>query len=152
MTLRRAEAGDAAAIRAVVQAAYQPYVDELGLRPAPMDRDPIGEMETKDVWVAEKDGEVFGLVVARVEPDHLFIDNVAVAPGAQGRGLGRLLLARAEEHAAELGRDEVRLLTNERMTRNREMYAHLGWEETELRAQHGYSRVFLRKSVSPVAG
>jgi ribosomal protein S18 acetylase RimI-like enzyme len=33
--------------------------------------------------------------------DHLWIENVAVAPEGQGRGYGRLLLAHAERRAAE---------------------------------------------------
>jgi N-acetylglutamate synthase-like GNAT family acetyltransferase len=150
--LRRAEPTDAAAIDRLVQAAYQVYVDELGLRPAPMKADHAAEIEAKEVWVAEEDGALVGVVVVRAEADHLFVDNVAVDPGAQGGGHGRALLERAEELAAERGVGEIRLLTNVRMTANREMYAHLGWEETEVRHEHGYHRVYLRKAVPDAAG
>ncbi len=148
--LRPAEPADAAAIEALVHAAYRVYVDELGLRPAPMKADQANEIEAKEVWVAEEDGAVVGVVVARAEADHVFIDNVAVAPAAQGRGHARALLERVERHAGELGIGELRLLTNVRMNSNRAMYAHLGWTETETRSEHGYRRVYLSKPV--VAG
>ena len=150
--LRSAEPGDAAAVEALVQAAYQVYVDELGLRPAPMKADQAAEIASKDVWVATADGAVVGVVVVRAESDHVFVDNVAVDPAAQGDGVGRALLERAEQRAAELGVGEIRLLTNVRMTANRAMYAHLGWEEAEVREEHGYERVYLRKSVTAAPG
>jgi N-acetylglutamate synthase-like GNAT family acetyltransferase len=150
--LRRADPHDADAVEAVVQAAYQVYVDELGLRPAPMSADQAAEIKSKDVWVAEDDGAIVGVVVVRLEADHVFVDNVAVHPAAQGGGLGGRLLERAEELAAERGVNEIRLLTNVRMTANRDMYAHLGWEETEIRHEHGYERVYLRKPISDSAG
>jgi N-acetylglutamate synthase-like GNAT family acetyltransferase len=150
--LRSAEPGDAAAVEALVQAAYQVYVDELGLRPAPMKADQAAEIASKEVWVAEVDGEIVGVVVARPEADHVFVDNVAVDPAAQGEGVGRALLERAEQRAAELGVGEIRLLTNVRMTANRALYAHLGWDEAEVREEHGYERVYLRKPVAAAPG
>jgi ribosomal protein S18 acetylase RimI-like enzyme len=99
-------------------------------------------------------GEVFvfddlaGLIVLRAEPDHLFVDNVAVEPSRQGEGLGRALLAFAGERAAAAGLPELRLYTNAAMTENIALYGRLGWEEYERRAEHGFSRVFFRKPVA----
>jgi ribosomal protein S18 acetylase RimI-like enzyme len=81
----------------------------------------------------------------RPAEDHLFVDNVAVAPGQQGRGLGRELVAFAEEKAAEHGLPEVRLYTNEKMHENLDIYARLGFEETGRGLDGGYRRVFMRK-------
>ena len=52
------------------------------------------------------------LIETRLEPDHLWIENVAVAPDEQRKGWGRRLLAHAERKAAAAGRAELRLLTN----------------------------------------
>ena len=54
-----------------------------------------------EVWVlaGEAGGEVIGVLVMRPAEDHLFVGNVAVAPGHQGRGLGRELVAFAEQRA-----------------------------------------------------
>jgi N-acetylglutamate synthase-like GNAT family acetyltransferase len=57
-----------------------------------MDFDYTEEIAAKEVWVAEAEGEIVGALVMRWEPDHVFIDNVAVDPAQQGGGVGRELL------------------------------------------------------------
>jgi len=88
-----------------------------------------------------------GVIVLRRETDHLFVDNVAVAPAAQGTGLGRALLAHAESRAVELDLGELRLLTHELMTENRAVYAALGWEHLDPPADEKLRRVYFRKAV-----
>ena len=97
------------------------------------------------MWVSTEGGEVIGMLVIRPAEDHLFLGSVAVAPGQQGRGLGRELVAFAEEKAAEHGLPEVRLYTNEKMHENLDIYARLGFEETGRGLDGGYRRVFMRK-------
>jgi GNAT superfamily N-acetyltransferase len=80
-------------------------------------------------------------------PDHLLLDNVAVAPDAQGMGIGAQLLRLADETAARSGLGEIRLFTNEAMTENLGYYARKGYVETGRGVQDGYRRVFFRKIV-----
>lgn len=110
-----------------------------------MDADYAHEIATNEVWVAESENGMVGAIVFRWEPDHVFVDNVAVDPERQGGGIGRMLLEHAEGRAIEEGVDELQLLTHELMTQNRSMYGHLGWEETERRDEEGFSRVYFRK-------
>ena len=70
-----------------------------------------------------------------------------MAPGRQGEGIGRALLALAEERAKELGLPEVRLYTHVLMSENRALYTGLGYGEDEFRAEEGFSRVFMSKRV-----
>ncbi len=49
-------------------------------------------------WVAERDGELLGVVVSFVREKMWLLASYAVVPGAQGLGLGRALLAPALEH------------------------------------------------------
>ncbi len=49
-------------------------------------------------WVAERDGEMLGVVVSFVREKMWLLASYAVVPGAQGLGLGRALLAPALEH------------------------------------------------------
>ncbi len=49
-------------------------------------------------WVAERDGEMLGIVVSFVRESMWFLASYAVVPGAQGLGLGRALLAPALAH------------------------------------------------------
>ncbi len=97
------------------------------------------------VWVAERDDAVVGLLVLKLEPDHLLLDNIAVSPNAQGTGVGAQLLNFAEARAHEHGRTEVRLYTNEVMTENIAYYPRHGFVETHRATDHGYRRVFFTK-------
>ena len=63
-------------------------------------------------------------------PSHLLIENIAVRPDAQGRGLGGRLVAHAEDVARSLGLRDVRLYTNARFESNIAFYARRGFEET----------------------
>jgi ribosomal protein S18 acetylase RimI-like enzyme len=98
-------------------------------------------------WVAEADGAIAGVLVLEVLDDHLLVENVAVDPRLQGRGVGRALLAFAEERAAELGLSELRLYTHVKMTENQALYARLGYREVERRAEKGFARVFMSKRI-----
>ena len=49
-------------------------------------------------WVAERDGEVIGVVVSYVREKLWLLASYAVVPDAQGLGLGKALLAPALEH------------------------------------------------------
>ena len=145
LTVRRAEAFDVAALTALAGDAYQVYVPRIGRRPAPMTADYAEAVRGGLAWVAAQDGEIVGLLVLAVQPDHLLLENVAVLPSAQGRGIGARLLAFAEQQARALGRDEIRLYTNEAMTENLGYYPRRGYTETHRAEQDGFRRVFFRK-------
>jgi ribosomal protein S18 acetylase RimI-like enzyme len=90
-------------------------------------------------------GETSGVLVMRPENGHLFVETVAVSPGRQGSGLGRKLMAFAEEAATGRGLHEIRLYTNEKMVENLPFYRGLGFEETGRKLDKGYRRVFMKK-------
>ena len=144
-SIRPAEPGDAAAVRDLVQVAYAGYVERIGKEPAPMFEDYAALIRAGEVWVLAEGGEVLGVLVIRPAEDHMFLSNVAVAPGHQGRGLGRELVSFAEGQAVAYGLPEVRLYTNEKMHENMAVYARLGFEETGRGLDGGYRRVFMRK-------
>jgi ribosomal protein S18 acetylase RimI-like enzyme len=100
------------------------------------------------VWAAVQDGEISGFAVLITQPGYLELENIAVRPAAQGRGIGALLLSLAEDRARELGLGEVRLYTNQAMTENLGYYARRGYAETHRAEQDGFNRVFFRKPVS----
>jgi N-acetylglutamate synthase-like GNAT family acetyltransferase len=70
------------------------------------------------VWVAEAERQIIGGLVLVPEEDALLLDNIAVHPDRQGRGIGRALLALAEAEALCQGYAELRLYTHETMTEN----------------------------------
>lgn len=149
VSLRRARPTDVEKITRIVNAAFDLYVERIGTRPAPMDADYSAAVASSRVWVIEEeDGEISGVVVNEIRDDHLYLDTVAVAPEAQGRGYGALLLARAENDARELGLPEVRLHTNLAMTENQTFYPRHGYTETSRARQDGYDRIFYAKAIT----
>lgn len=101
----------------------------------------------REVWVACEDEAIVGVLVVRPRQNSLILENVAVSPTEQGRGIGRALIGFAERHASELGLRAVELYTNERMTENLSLYPALGYVETDRRREAGFSRVFFRKQL-----
>lgn len=143
--IRPAVAADVPAIQALVRAAYGKYVARIGKPPGPMLDDYAARVAAAHLHVLVADGALAGLVVLLPQPDHLLLDNVAVAPARQGQGIGRALLAFAEAEARRLGHAEIRLYTNEAMAENLPLYRRCGYEETHRAEQAGYRRVFMRK-------
>jgi CP family cyanate transporter-like MFS transporter len=148
-TLRLAGDGDAEAIRELVAAAYGGYAPLLGRTPMPMLTDYAAAVRQHDVWVLESDRAVIGVIELVAHDDHLWIDNVAILPAWQRRGLGRRLLAHAESEARRRQVPELRLLTNERYVDNIAMYLRYGYRETGRRPHLGTDLVHF---VKPLRG
>jgi GNAT superfamily N-acetyltransferase len=148
--LRQAREDDAAAVAALVEAAFSRHVEAVGGRPAPMDDDHAARIGAGQQWVRDaEDGSGLAAGIVLVDAgDHLIVNNVAVAPGWQGRGLGRALLAFAEDEARRRGLPEIRLHTNAAMVDNLVMYPKLGYIETGRETRHGFDRVLFVKALS----
>jgi len=143
----QAARGDARAVARCVRAAYAHYVERIGREPAPMTADYEALISAGEVWVARAGEDVAGVLVLRPRPPALLLENIAVTPDRQGEGLGRALMAFAEDRARAEGFAEVVLYTNERMTENLRFYPALGYVETGRAMQDGFARVFFRKVV-----
>jgi N-acetylglutamate synthase-like GNAT family acetyltransferase len=148
LRVRRAGASDVGALAALAREAYEIYVPRIGRPPAPMNADYAEAVRSGLTWAAVRDGVIVGLLVLVVRPDHLLLENVAVLPSAQGSGVGARLLAFAEEQARELGREEIRLYTNEAMTENLAYYPKHGYVEMHRAEQDGFRRVFFSKRIT----
>ncbi|WP_278929292.1 GNAT family N-acetyltransferase [Pseudomonas qingdaonensis] len=143
--IRPATAHDVAPVQALIEAAYALYIPRIGARPGPMLEDYAALIAQGRVEVFEEQGQVLGVLVLIAQADGLLLDNVAVSPAAQGRGLGRQLMAHAEARARQLGLEVVRLYTNEAMSENLGLYGRLGYRETHRAEQAGFRRVFMEK-------
>jgi ribosomal protein S18 acetylase RimI-like enzyme len=149
--IRPATADDVPALAGIVERAYSVYLERIGRRPGPMDDDYASRVSEAVVLVAEDGarGGVCGLIVLEPATDHLLIENVAVDPDHQHAGIGRALLARAEEFALGHGLDELRLYTNVAMTENQRLYRGLGYRETGRAIGEGFQRVYFAKALRP---
>jgi ribosomal protein S18 acetylase RimI-like enzyme len=145
VAVRRATHADVPALYVVVHEAYLLYVPRIGRMPAPMTADYAAAVQSGEAWVAEVDGAIVGLLVLVVYPGYLLIENIAVQPSAQRRGIGSRLLLLAEDEARANGLSEIRLYTNEGMTENLAFYPRHGYRETRRAEENGFRRVFFSK-------
>lgn len=145
--VRRATGADAAELARIATVAYGGYLPRMprGMRPGPMDDDYAAAIERAEVWVAEETGRVVGYVVLVAASDHVLLENLAVVPDAQGRGVGRRLLALAEERGRAHRVDTIRLFTHITMVENQRLYARQGYVETSRTNEGGVERVFFEK-------
>jgi ribosomal protein S18 acetylase RimI-like enzyme len=155
--IRPARPEDATAAALLVDAAYGKYVARLGRKPGPMLDDHAQRIAAGQAFVAQHDGAMAGwLVLIDVQgvegPDHLLLDNIAVAPALAGTGIGRALMRFTEAEAARRGYAEMRLYTNALMTENIAMYARAGWTETGRATVNGLNRVNFSKPVGGASG
>lgn len=125
--LRPATPADAAAIRAIVRAAYAKWVPVIGREPLPMRADYDKALQDHRFDLALENRRIVGLIETIPHDDHVWIENVAVAPEAQGRGIGKKLLDSAERRAVETGCRELRLLTNGAFDANVRLYRRHGY-------------------------
>jgi ribosomal protein S18 acetylase RimI-like enzyme len=129
--IRLARDEDAAAVSALVEAAYSMYIPRLGCKPLPMLEDYMALISKRIVHVLEENGVISGLVVLVPEDGAMMLSNIAVSPAAQGRGLGRALLDFAEAKARADGFESIRLYTNEVMIETLAIYEHCGYSEIQ---------------------
>jgi ribosomal protein S18 acetylase RimI-like enzyme len=145
MRLRPATDADAPRLTALVQAAYGRYVERMGRPPGPMTEDYGALVRNGVVTVAERGGEIAGLLVLDVGDEGFTVENVAVDPAHQGTGVGRALLYYAEAEARRRGFEAIALYTHETMTENLALYTRIGYVEYDRRPIDVGHLVYLRK-------
>jgi N-acetylglutamate synthase-like GNAT family acetyltransferase len=127
LEIRRAVPADAAAITALTRAAYEKWIPVIGRAPKPMTADYDVAVREHLIDLLFVEGKLVALVECIREPDHLLIENLAVAPDQQGRGYGLRLLRHSESLARGLGYVELRLYTNKLFAENVAFYARHGY-------------------------
>jgi ribosomal protein S18 acetylase RimI-like enzyme len=125
--LRQASAADTPAIRRLTRSAYAKWVPIVGREPKPMTADYVAAVGKHRFDLLYVEGVLAALIETIPEIDHLLIENVAVSPAFQGRGLGRRLMGHAEQLAASSGLGEIKLYTNKLFAENVELYRRLGY-------------------------
>src|SRR6266705_5624835 len=131
--LRRAEPSDARAIGAVFDAAVRvgwTYLGELASRPmftaTEWDKDVADHAPPNLMLVATDEG---GLIVGftAVHPQDCEMYLLFVDPAAAGRGVGRMVLAAADDSLRAAGCREAFLYTHEQNERALRVYASAGY-------------------------
>jgi GNAT superfamily N-acetyltransferase len=135
-------------VHTLTRSAYAKWVPLIGREPKPMTADYERAVSEHLIDLYERGDELLGLVEMIPQPGHLLIENIAVHPDHQGRGLGDILLQRAEDHARSLGVGETRLYTNALFAANLAFYAKRGYAEFDRETlAPGTVAVHMRKSL-----
>ncbi|MDQ0562932.1 GNAT superfamily N-acetyltransferase [Rhizobium mesoamericanum] len=105
-----------------------------------------------EIAYAAMEGDILcGCVFLRPEEGCLYIGKLAIAPDAQGRGIGRKLLTVAEQVARDRALASLRLETRIELVENHDVFTCWGFEKTAENAHPGFTRttsIEMRKSVS----
>ncbi|MCD0416188.1 GNAT family N-acetyltransferase [Rubrivivax sp. JA1024] len=139
--IRRGTPADVDAITDLTMRAYAKWLALIGYEPLPMLADYAVAIREHRFDLLEVDGELAALIETELRDNDLLIVNVAVSPDAQKRGHGRRLMALAEQIARDVGRNTLRLYTNERFEENIRLYASLGYAQERLETRANGARV-----------
>jgi len=147
ITTRPAEHYDVAAIAGIVNRAYAMYLTRMDREPAPMRDDYAALVADGRVAVAVDDdsGDVVGAIVRWIVDGDMYVDNIAVAPEAHGRGIGNVLLELAADEGRGKGCARVWLYTNAVMTENLGFYERRGFTQYDRRIDQGYDRIYFER-------
>lgn len=127
LRIGRAGPADADAVRRLTRDAYAQWIPVIGREPLPMQADYENAVREHEIDLLYADDRLVALIEVFRMPDHLFIENIAVSPEHQGRGLGRHLLRHAEAKARIAGLTMLRLLTNQAFASNVRLYRAVGF-------------------------
>ncbi len=99
--------------------------------------------KTKDeiAFVAIDGDHLLGCVFCKPETSSLYVGKLAVSAKAQGKGVGRALLAKAEDIASGLGLAALRLETRIELTGNHQRFSAWGFAKTAENSHPGYDRI-----------
>lgn len=147
MPLRPATPADVERVRAVAEAAYRPYVAEIGRKPAPMIADFAAAQAAGSLYVLETAAGIQAYIHLYPKGAALHIENLAVDPQARRQGLAGQLLAFAEAEAGRRGIALLDLYTNEAMREAQALYAAKGFAEVDRRVEAGFRRIYLQRAV-----
>lgn len=146
--IRRAEAHDVSAAQNLLRAAFTPFIAIIGQEPAPMQADLATAQAEGRLWLAGEGQTISALMVCFAKDGALELDILAVAPEAQGQGLGAMMVNHAGALAQAAGLGTITLYTNAAMQGAQRLYARLGFDLVERRHQDGFDRLFYRKAVT----
>ena len=145
--IRIAAKSDLPDIETCAAGAYAIYVDRIGREPAPMVADFATAIKKGQLYVAVENEQLAGFVVFYPQRDHVHLENVAVSPKFQQRGIGTGLIGFVEQRARAEGYCRLELYTNAKMTENLELYPRLGYQQFDRRIENGFDRVYFCKTL-----
>ncbi len=148
--VRTAGVEEEKALLALLDLSFTPYVRALGREVTPVAYQRLSDALARgDVRVAIEGDAILGFASLVPHGDALEVDLLAVAPEAQRRGIGRILLDDAEARARAAGLARLELHTAAMFGHLLRLYASAGYRETHRGLpSHGadaFERVYFEK-------
>ncbi len=134
LQIRQAAIEDAAAVYAIVQAAFAEYRDALPVSVGALDEtqtDVLEAISAGQVLLALQAEVAVGTVRYEAQPGYLYVGRLAVLPACRGCGIGAALMAHIECLAPSLGRSRIQLGTRQSIPANITFYERLGYTIVE---------------------
>ena len=147
LELRPAEMSDLEFVKDCAVSAYELYVERIGKKPAPMVADFKTQIKDNQVEIILFANDSLGYCVSFETANSLFIENIAILPMHQGKGLASKVFEILENRARSAGLQSLTLYTNEKMHENLMFYPKLGFVETQRKEEYGFRRVFFEKQI-----
>jgi len=148
LILRNAVEADLQEVRDIAQAAYQKYVERIGRPPGPMYADYAEELQNGRLYVTSQDRVTLGFAVFGTDGDEIYIDNLAIRPQHQSKGVGVSFLDALENWGRDNSMYRVRLFTHALMHENIRNYQVAGFQMYARVMENGFDRVYMQKCIA----
>ncbi len=148
LELRRFEAGDARAVRELQDRALNAAGVHLGRGPSEdLDSIPATYLDDGGEFIVGVcDGRLVAMGAVRHVTDAVAeLERMRVHPAFQRRGFGRMILARLEDRARELGYHRLRLHTTVAQTAAQRLYQSAGYRDVGRGQLAGAEVVYFEK-------
>lgn len=133
MAIRIAEPGDARALAALISLAYR-VEDFFKIGDRTNEADVLARMERASFLILENEaGTLAGCVYVDVRGDTGYFGMLSIDPSRQGQGLGRRLVAAAEDHCRNAGCRVMELEVVNLRTELPPFYRRFGYVESGTR-------------------
>jgi ribosomal protein S18 acetylase RimI-like enzyme len=100
--------------------------------------------------VALEDDRLVGCVFLAEKDDHFYLGKLVVDPALHGKGIGKMLVRRAERIAVSAAKPLIELQVRVELTANQATFERLGYVETARTSHPGYTRptsITMRKAL-----
>lgn len=149
MEIRKATVNDVPEICSCSTESFKDYILLIERLPGPMLEDYYDSALCHNMFVAEEKGQILGfLLIKDGDGDFMWLDVVAVSPRAQGKGVGKALIAYCEEFIKNKGKSECRLYTHVKYKDIQAIYISHGFEIYDRVHENGFERFYMKKRLA----
>lgn len=103
---------------------------------------PVKWIEKGFVFKATEDKEILGVIIGKFSAGVLYIDDLVVAKDYRGKGIGKLLIQKAENFGKEMGGHKAYLFTGDGWDAEK-FYQNTGYKKTGTLLNHFLHKDFV---------